>query len=610
MVSAVNLDRGAGRPQSAAPEGFAARRPHFHGGHHLVLNTSEADALATSSSSSVHAQWPSVRSPVIQSKGPLQASSRVDSCYQSPTSQGTRLRYVVSMNVVDTSGTALPIAHRNIAPAVFSPVGCRGHAQSGTPAHRSPGLNSPQNSTVWPLSQAGSMSQTLSPTSLQVQTLSSNTLLQPTSPSRMTSLGAPTSPCASNGAFKSSASGTNARRGVATLRAASNVILLHHCVSRGASSPGRAAVATAPAPYETNTSLAGRVQIASTTQSTGVSSPAEVAGQNVMNKFVLPPNSPHAPQACAMQTLSGDVSTTYITRKSVPLTLLTPVLNPLVIRFSQARINPTFADGTMFDVTSRTFTYATCTVDGNERTYLQAPFPAIEVVAWRPKLRSLDGNAVRDKAGNPVFGKEQWFTLDNRRLYVLQRAAVAAWPRLCYVKVNVKNAVPGDRKIIGKFKTTSEGATILVGHAKDTMEKCQLWDFRVELERKRDDGLDGASSRKILVEETQRLETKAAYLASSAVGNVTNGVGDPSLSLNEVSPQRAMSKSSLPSPVRGSQQLQAAPPSIIVHSKLSTPFVAPHRGTKEVPTWSTWQWPWSPDNQLDEHRRMLNPFCV
>ena len=52
-----------------------------------------------------------------------------------------------------------------------------------------------------------------------------------------------------------------------------------------------------------------------------------------------------------------------------------------------------------------------------------------EAVRWCPKLRDGEGKPVLDAEGQEKRGVEGLFALDNRRLYVLQRAAVYQYPR-------------------------------------------------------------------------------------------------------------------------------------------------------------------------------------
>eukprot|EP00913_Durusdinium_trenchii_P024962 g23429.t1 len=96
-------------------------------------------------------------------------------------------------------------------------------------------------------------------------------------------------------------------------------------------------------------------------------------------------------------------------------------VSPLEVNFSQHVIYPLFSDGTSVDETVREVTA--------EIYWLKAPFPPIQAVRWCPKLRDGEGKPVLDENGEERRGVEGLFTLDNRRLYVLQRAAVYQYPR-------------------------------------------------------------------------------------------------------------------------------------------------------------------------------------
>jgi len=176
------------------------------------------------------------------------------------------------------------------------------------------------------------------------------------------------------------------------------------------------------------------------------------------------------------------------------------VLNPLAIRFSQPRINPLFTDGSLLDSAVSACGLAQCRTgaltpgEHLELSFLRAPFPPIEVVRFRPKLRRPDGTALKDEVtGEPVWGQERWFTMDNRRLYCLQRAALELWPKPCFAEVRVISAVCGERKVLGKFRTTDEGLTIVLAFAKDAEVDRTAWDWRAALKNRGDKpaGIDG-----------------------------------------------------------------------------------------------------------------------
>eukprot|EP00403_Amphidinium_massartii_P033897 CAMPEP_0178446226 /NCGR_PEP_ID=MMETSP0689_2-20121128/40678_1 /TAXON_ID=160604 /ORGANISM="Amphidinium massartii, Strain CS-259" /LENGTH=306 /DNA_ID=CAMNT_0020071011 /DNA_START=97 /DNA_END=1014 /DNA_ORIENTATION=- len=114
---------------------------------------------------------------------------------------------------------------------------------------------------------------------------------------------------------------------------------------------------------------------------------------------------------------------------------------------------------------------------------LQCPFPYLEVTKWRCKLREPDGAPKLDpKTGLELYShEERWFTFDNRRLYVLQRAAAALWP----LEVRCKIAeVPGTlarTRELRKFDTRTFGCSIVVGRRDDPDPAPWSWRLSVGL---------------------------------------------------------------------------------------------------------------------------------
>jgi len=159
------------------------------------------------------------------------------------------------------------------------------------------------------------------------------------------------------------------------------------------------------------------------------------------------------------------------------------LLCPFSIKFSQTRCRPNFQDGREVEdasalVTSVPFAEAwTTPAQAGDETaenlpnyledkydeFLAHPFPTIEVIRWRAKVRDAEGKEIRDpETGRDKMGEEQWFTLDNRRLYALQKAAVRMWPKRCCVVVRVLRGDFGHA--LKKFKTLTNGQTVEVGN--------------------------------------------------------------------------------------------------------------------------------------------------
>lgn len=117
------------------------------------------------------------------------------------------------------------------------------------------------------------------------------------------------------------------------------------------------------------------------------------------------------------------------------------LISPLAIRFTQEHLSLTFSDGRVLeDVVPQV---STAKGAGPFDVLLKAPFPAIEIARWRAcKVCQKHDNPVSSL--NAEQGTEHWFSMDNRRLYVLQRAATALWPRRVGVAVDVLYAVPDE----------------------------------------------------------------------------------------------------------------------------------------------------------------------
>eukprot|EP00927_Polykrikos_kofoidii_P077966 TRINITY_DN74849_c0_g1_i1.p1 TRINITY_DN74849_c0_g1~~TRINITY_DN74849_c0_g1_i1.p1 ORF type:complete len:395 (-),score=63.00 TRINITY_DN74849_c0_g1_i1:68-1195(-) len=158
------------------------------------------------------------------------------------------------------------------------------------------------------------------------------------------------------------------------------------------------------------------------------------------------------------------------TRRKAPTTQMCP----LDLRFSQKKMRNVFADQRLIEE-SVGLVQAVRRSPEDAELYdalwcLETPFPPIEVIRWRCKLRDdITGRPQIDpKTGSEVFDSEEsWFTLDNRRLYCLQRAALQLLPDRCTAHVIAE--VRKDRRLreIRKFRTLDSGKSILVGSRVD-----------------------------------------------------------------------------------------------------------------------------------------------
>jgi len=99
--------------------------------------------------------------------------------------------------------------------------------------------------------------------------------------------------------------------------------------------------------------------------------------------------------------------------------------------------------------------------------FLSAPFPPIEIIRWRPKIREEDGRTCVDEDGRKMLGEACWFTFDNRRLYCLQAAAAKQWPRRAAAIVHIMHDLPLSRCTPRKFRTTDLGCSVRISRRHD-----------------------------------------------------------------------------------------------------------------------------------------------
>lgn len=155
------------------------------------------------------------------------------------------------------------------------------------------------------------------------------------------------------------------------------------------------------------------------------------------------------------------------------------LVSPLAIRFSQKRIRPTFQNGYPVEKTLAQIEMAASPPEVGYNVILDAPFPPIEIIRWRPKLREEDGKPIEDDSGSTLLGEECWFTFDNRRLYCLQRAAMSQWPRPVAAVVRVMYDVPTIRSAVRKFRTTTRGQSVTISRRDDVVPQA-CWDWTQE----------------------------------------------------------------------------------------------------------------------------------
>eukprot|EP00446_Apocalathium_sp_SHHI-4_P018872 CAMPEP_0177292136 /NCGR_PEP_ID=MMETSP0367-20130122/76618_1 /TAXON_ID=447022 ORGANISM="Scrippsiella hangoei-like, Strain SHHI-4" /NCGR_SAMPLE_ID=MMETSP0367 /ASSEMBLY_ACC=CAM_ASM_000362 /LENGTH=402 /DNA_ID=CAMNT_0018749675 /DNA_START=115 /DNA_END=1323 /DNA_ORIENTATION=+ len=130
------------------------------------------------------------------------------------------------------------------------------------------------------------------------------------------------------------------------------------------------------------------------------------------------------------------------------------LISPLAIRFTQEHIKTLFRDCRIVEDTVEEI--KTSAGDGGYDAILEAPFPDIEIIRF-------SGGAA----------ERHWFTLDNRRLYCLQRAAAKLWPLRVAVKVQILYADPGAVRRKGSSVTVSPSCKVA---------PLFRWDWKVSVE--------------------------------------------------------------------------------------------------------------------------------
>lgn len=176
-------------------------------------------------------------------------------------------------------------------------------------------------------------------------------------------------------------------------------------------------------------------------------------------------------------------------------------MSPFDVRFSQMRARHEFRDGKLLEDSVQQIRIVRPEGESDAPMRLEAPFPPIEVLQWRCKLR--DESTGRPKL-DPDTGEElwdtsdRWFTLDNRRLYCLQKAAIAAWPER--VVMDVVELPPGPLtriRELKKFRTLDRGRSVMIGGRQEG-ETLTRWSWREAVglsdDHPSDDAADDASA--------------------------------------------------------------------------------------------------------------------
>lgn len=134
------------------------------------------------------------------------------------------------------------------------------------------------------------------------------------------------------------------------------------------------------------------------------------------------------------------------------------LISPLAVHYTQDHIRTTFRDTRLVEDAVAQITSEPGS--GDYDIILRAPFPSIEILRWH------DGE---DK---------HWFTLDNRRLYCLQKAALAYWPKRVGAVVEILYSARGS--FLRKYDTTTGGFSVSIAHhCKDA--PLSRWDWREQV---------------------------------------------------------------------------------------------------------------------------------
>lgn len=135
---------------------------------------------------------------------------------------------------------------------------------------------------------------------------------------------------------------------------------------------------------------------------------------------------------------------------------------PLSVRFTQEHVRPVFQEKKIsLESTIKQIKTRPGTADYD--IILEAPFPNIEVVRW-----------YQQDEDNMEADAEHWFTLDNRRLYCLQKVAASLWPRKVAIVVELLySPTDGMRR---KDDSSTVGRSVGIGHSLKAIT--DRWDWR------------------------------------------------------------------------------------------------------------------------------------
>jgi len=150
------------------------------------------------------------------------------------------------------------------------------------------------------------------------------------------------------------------------------------------------------------------------------------------------------------------------------------LISPLALRFTQAHIRSTFRDGRDVAATIGQIEHRPGVQEYD--VVLHAPFPHIEIIRCSPHQRkhgSSKKSVQRDDQQHKTCTEEHWFTFDNRRLYCLQKAAIALWPKRVAAVVEVLYADSGALR--RKYDSETYGLSVDIRHSTDIYVGTWSW---------------------------------------------------------------------------------------------------------------------------------------
>lgn len=149
-------------------------------------------------------------------------------------------------------------------------------------------------------------------------------------------------------------------------------------------------------------------------------------------------------------------------------------VSPLAIRFTQNHIRTTFRDGSPVEPTVSEIQARPAPVGSDYDVVLHAPFPNVEIVRWRTEGEEQGSHSAQE----PGTTTSHWFTLDNRRLYCLQRVAASLWPKRVAAVVEILYTDLG--RMRRKFDSTTFGWAVSIAHS-SREEELSKWDWRLNV---------------------------------------------------------------------------------------------------------------------------------